>query len=69
MIDVTSSQRKMTQGQNALTPVFDSHDDVQFRRRDFALLQMGMCWTLGLCDGDPDQYENDTFPSLRGCVT
>lgn len=20
-----------------------------------------MCWTLGLCDGDPAPYENDTF--------
>ena len=27
-----------------------------------------MYWTLGLCDGDPAPYENDTFQSLRGCA-
>ena len=31
--------------------------------------QTGGCWTLGLCDGEADSYGNDTFQSLRGCVS
>ena len=51
------------------SPDFVNLEDVQFEGSVFALLQTGMCWTLGLCDGEAAPYENDTSQSLRGCVS
>jgi hypothetical protein len=50
------------------TFVFVIHQIVQFQTRVLPCCKRAMCWKLGLCDGDPAPYENDTFLSLRGCV-